>query len=72
MPQDNANRASVSSYLLDTALVGFFKALKEVGYEDGVSPEPLGRIPKEMPAEEGAKLACDTARAVMRKAGIDV
>ena len=53
-------------------LVGFFKALKEVGYEDGVSPEPLGRIPKEMPAEEGAKLACDTARAVMRKAGIDV
>src|ERR1035437_4776901 len=39
-------------------LVGFFKALKEVGYEDGVSPEPLGRIPKEMPAEEGARLAC--------------
>lgn len=53
-------------------LAGFFKALREVGYEDGVSPEPLGRIPKDMPAEEGAKLACDTTRAVMRKAGIDV
>ena len=53
-------------------LAGFFKALKEIGYEDGVSPEPLGRIPKEMPAEEGAKLACDTTRTVMRKAGIDV
>jgi sugar phosphate isomerase/epimerase len=53
-------------------LVGFFKALKDIGYEDGVSPEPLGRIPKEMPAEEGAKLACDATRAVMRKAGIDV
>jgi sugar phosphate isomerase/epimerase len=53
-------------------LVGFFKALKEIGYEDGVSPEPLGRIPKDMPAEEGAKLGYDTTRAVMRKAGIDV
>jgi sugar phosphate isomerase/epimerase len=53
-------------------LVGFFKALKEIGYEDGVSPEPLGRIPKEMPAEEGARLACEATRAVMRKAGIDV
>jgi sugar phosphate isomerase/epimerase len=52
--------------------VGFFKALKEIGYEDGVSPEPLGRIPKEMPAEEGARLACEATRAVMRKAGIDV
>jgi sugar phosphate isomerase/epimerase len=53
-------------------LVGFFKALKEIGYEDGVSPEPLGRIPKEMPAEESAKLGYDTTRAVLRKAGIDV
>jgi sugar phosphate isomerase/epimerase len=53
-------------------LVGFFKALKEIGYEDGVSPEPLGRVPREMPAEEAAKLGYDTTRAVMRKAGIDV
>lgn len=53
-------------------LVGFFKALKEIGYEDGVSPEPLGRIPKEMAKEEAAKLGYDTTRAVMRKAGIDV
>jgi sugar phosphate isomerase/epimerase len=53
-------------------LVGFFKALKEIGYEDGVSPEPLGRIPKDMPVEEAAKLGYDTTRAVMRKAGIDV
>ena len=53
-------------------LVGFFKALKELGYEDGVSPETLGRVPKEMSAEDGAKLGYDTTRAVMRKAGIDV
>ena len=50
-------------------LVGFFKALKEVGYQDGVSPEPLGRIPKEMSAEEGAKLGLQSTLAVMKKAG---
>lgn len=53
-------------------LVGFLKALKEIGYEDGVSPEPIGRIPKDMPAEESAKLGYETTRAVLRKAGIDV
>jgi sugar phosphate isomerase/epimerase len=51
-------------------LVGFFRALKEIGYEDGVSPEPLGRVPKEMSAEEGAKLGLETTLAVMRKAGV--
>jgi sugar phosphate isomerase/epimerase len=51
-------------------LAGFFKALKEIGYQDGVSPEPLGRIPKEMSAEEGAKLGLDTTLAVMKKAGV--
>ena len=50
-------------------LVGFFKALKEIGYEDGVSPEPLGRIPKEMSAEEGARLGLESTLGVMRKAG---
>lgn len=50
-------------------LVGFFKALKQIGYEDGVSPEPLGRVPADMPAEEGAKLGLSTTLAVMRKAG---
>jgi sugar phosphate isomerase/epimerase len=51
-------------------LVGFFQALKKAGYHDGVSPEPLGRIPKEMSAEEGARLGLGTALAVMRKAGV--
>jgi len=53
-------------------LVGFFRTLKEIGWEGSVSPEPLGRIPKEMSAEDGAKLGLETAQAVMRKAGIDV
>ena len=51
-------------------LVGFFHALKKIGYTGGVSPEPLGRIPKEMPAEEGARLGLTTALAIMRKAGV--
>jgi len=53
-------------------LVGIFKTLREMGWEGSVSPEPLGRIPKEMSAEDGAKLGLETAQAVMRKAGIDV
>jgi sugar phosphate isomerase/epimerase len=50
--------------------IGFFRALREIGYEDGISPEPLGRIPKDMPPEEGAKLGLDTTLAVMKKAGV--
>jgi sugar phosphate isomerase/epimerase len=51
-------------------LVGFFQALQKIGYRDGVSPEPIGRIPKEMSAEEGARLGLETALTVMRKAGV--
>jgi sugar phosphate isomerase/epimerase len=51
-------------------LIGFLQALKKIGYADGVSPEPLGRIPPEMSAEEGAKLGLETTLAVMKKAGV--
>lgn len=51
-------------------LIAFLQALKKAGYADGVSPEPLGRIPPEMSAEEGAKLGLDTTLAVMTKAGV--
>jgi sugar phosphate isomerase/epimerase len=50
-------------------LVGFFQALKAAGYTDGVSPEPLGRVPPEMSADTAAKLGLETTLAVMRKAG---
>jgi sugar phosphate isomerase/epimerase len=53
-------------------LIGIFKTLKNMGWEGSVSPEPLGRIPKEMPAEEGAMLGLESAQAIMRKAGIEV
>ena len=51
-------------------LVGFFQALKKIGYVDGVSPEPLGRVPADMSPEDGAKLALETTLAVMKKAGV--
>jgi sugar phosphate isomerase/epimerase len=51
-------------------LAGFFQVLKKIGYHDGVSPEPIGRIPKEMSAEEGARLGLETALAVMQRAGV--
>jgi sugar phosphate isomerase/epimerase len=53
-------------------LMGFFGALKKIGYADGVSPEPLGRIPAEMSPEEAARLALQTTLAVMKKAGVAV
>jgi sugar phosphate isomerase/epimerase len=51
-------------------LVGFFGALQKAGYADGVSPEPIGRVPDTMSPEEGAKLALDTTLAVMRRANV--
>jgi sugar phosphate isomerase/epimerase len=51
-------------------LVGFFQALKAIGYTDGVSPEPLGRIPAEMSAEDAARLGLETTLTMMRKAGV--
>ena len=54
--------------VIDT--MGFFQGLKKIGYEDAISPEPIGRVPAEMSPEEGAKLGLDTTLAVMKKAGI--
>lgn len=51
-------------------LVGFFQALKKIGYDEGVSPEPLGRITPEMTADEAVKLGLETTTAVMKKAGV--
>ncbi len=51
-------------------LVSFFQALKKIGYEDAVSPEPLGRIPPGTPPEEGARMGLESTLAVMKKAGV--
>jgi sugar phosphate isomerase/epimerase len=51
-------------------LIGFFQALKKIGYQDAVSPEPIGRVPAEMPPEDGARLGLETTLAIMKKAGV--
>jgi sugar phosphate isomerase/epimerase len=51
-------------------LAAFFRALKEIGYQEGVSPEVFGRGLKDMPPEQGARLGLEATRAVMRKAGV--
>ena len=52
-------------------LVGFFQALKAIGYQGGVAPETIGpRIPDGMPPEESARLALQATLAVMRRAGV--
>jgi len=53
-------------------LMGFFGALRKIGYADGISPEPLGRVPAEMTPEEASRLALQTTLAVMKKAGLSV
>jgi sugar phosphate isomerase/epimerase len=52
-------------------LVGFFKALKAIGYRGGVAPETIGnRIPADMRPEESARIALEATLKVMRKAGV--
>lgn len=53
-------------------LMGIFRTLKAMNWVGSVSPEPLGRVPKDMSAEDGARLGLESARAVMRRAGIGV
>jgi sugar phosphate isomerase/epimerase len=52
-------------------LIGFFKALRQIGYAGGVAPETIGpRIPDDMPPEQSARLAWEMTAAVMKKAGV--
>lgn len=51
-------------------LVTFFRSLQKVGYTGAISPEPIGRVPKEMSAEDGARLGLTTTLAAMKQAGV--
>jgi sugar phosphate isomerase/epimerase len=48
---------------------GFLGALKQIGYQDGMSPEIFGELKNKTP-EEAAKLALEGSLKVMREAGI--
>lgn len=51
-------------------LVAFFRALQEIGYQEGVSPEVFGRGLKDVAPEQGARLGLETTRAIMQTAGV--
>ena len=52
-------------------LVGFFQALKSIGYQGGVAPETIGpRLPDTMAPEESARLGLESTLAVMQRAGV--
>lgn len=51
-------------------LNGFLKALKQIGYEGHVSPEPLSRFPVGTTPDEVVKKTLEATVAVMRKARI--
>lgn len=50
--------------------MAFFHALAGIGYADGISPEPIGRVPAEMSPEDGARFGLETTLAVLKKAGV--
>ena len=50
--------------------VGFLQALKTIGTWTASARYLLGRVPAEMPPEEGARLGLETTKAVMKKAGV--
>ncbi len=49
-------------------LVGFIRALKQIGYTDALSVEVFGRNLKSYPPEEAARMGLDASRAVFKKA----
>ena len=52
-------------------LMGFLKALKQIGYDGHLSPEPLSRFALGTSADEVAKKTLESTIAVMKKAGIE-
>ena len=51
-------------------LVAFLHALQSIGYEDALSVEVFGRGLRDMTPEAAARLGLESARKVMRKAGV--
>lgn len=52
-------------------LKGFLRALRQIGYDDGLSVEVFGRGLKEMPVDEACRLGFEAATRVMREAGVE-
>lgn len=51
-------------------LTGFLRALRQIGYEDGLSLEVFGRGLKQMPPEQSAKMCLEAGQKALQAAGI--
>jgi sugar phosphate isomerase/epimerase len=51
-------------------LIGFFRALKQIRYEDGLSIEVFGRGLKQLPPEQSARMCLEAGRSVLQASGI--
>ena len=52
-------------------LTGFLRALRQIGYEDGLSLEVFGRGLKQMPPQQSAKMCLEAGQKVLQAAGIE-
>jgi sugar phosphate isomerase/epimerase len=51
-------------------LVGFLRALQQIGYRDALSVEVFGKFLEKMTPEDAARRALEASRGVMQKAGV--
>ncbi len=51
-------------------LVGFLRALRQIGYQDALSVEVFGKFLEKMTPEDAARRALEASRGVMQKAGV--
>jgi len=51
-------------------IVGFLKALKEIGYDGPVTPEPFDKSLKEMPKDEAVRKVGKAMDKVWQSAGL--
>jgi sugar phosphate isomerase/epimerase len=51
-------------------LIGFLRALRQIGYADSLSVEVFGHGLKQMPPEQSAKLCLEAGRKTLQSAGI--
>jgi sugar phosphate isomerase/epimerase len=67
--QDQVRRLPGATGVIDIA--GFLQALREIGYDGPVTPEPFDTSLATLPADEACKMARDSMRRIWRMAGFE-
>jgi sugar phosphate isomerase/epimerase len=66
---DQVRRLPGATGVIDIA--GFLQALREIGYDGPVTPEPFDRSLAALPADEACKIARDSMRQIWQAAGLE-